>query len=71
MACVAAAWKQWAQDRTTAREGDTRGERERLPGRLTNSHSVSASVGREAPERRSNGAGRENCQSKGIHEGKN
>ena len=33
LACVAGAWKSWAQEKTGAREGDTRGERERLPGR--------------------------------------
>ena len=27
LACVAGAWKQWAQKRTGARKGDTRGER--------------------------------------------
>ena len=28
VACVAGAWKYWAQEKTGAREGDTRGERE-------------------------------------------
>ena len=28
LACVAGAWKQWTQERTGPREGDTRGERE-------------------------------------------
>ena len=33
LACEAGAWRLWAQERTGAREGDTRGERERLPER--------------------------------------
>ena len=36
LACVAGAlgaWKWWAQEKTGAREGDTRGERERVHGR--------------------------------------
>ena len=33
LACVAGSWKWWAQEKTSAREGDTRGERERLHGR--------------------------------------
>ena len=33
LACKAGAWRLWAQERTGAREGDTRGERERLPER--------------------------------------
>ena len=33
LACVAGALKWWAQEKTGAREGDTRGERERLHGR--------------------------------------
>ena len=31
LACVAGAWMSWAQEKTGAREGDTRGVRERLP----------------------------------------
>ena len=33
LACVAGTWKWWAQEKTGAREGDTRRERERLHGR--------------------------------------
>ena len=33
VAFVAGAWKTWAPEKTGAREGDTRGERERLHGR--------------------------------------
>ena len=33
LACIAGAWKSWAQEKTGARGGDTRGEKERLPGR--------------------------------------
>ena len=33
LACVAGACKEWAQEKTGAREGDTRGERKRLHGR--------------------------------------
>ena len=32
LACVAGTWKWWAQEKTGAREGDTRRERERLHG---------------------------------------
>ena len=38
LACVAGAWKQWAQERTGPREGDTRGEREQR--RFWAQHSV-------------------------------
>ena len=35
LACVAGAWKWWAQEKTGAREGDTRGEREPHPWRVS------------------------------------
>ena len=35
LACVAGARNKWAQERTGSREGNTRGERERLPERPT------------------------------------
>ena len=56
---------------------DTRGERGRLPGRPTKIVSTRIlwvrvfSIGREALDRKSNRAGRENCKSSGIYEGKN
>ena len=69
IACVAGAWKYWAQERTGGREGDTWGKKEYLPGRPTKIVSTHIlwvwifPVGREAPEGKSNCSGWENCPS--------